>query len=641
MPRSFSTSNTRQGSTLDPTVNEVIDSNGPGHGSNGVLRDTSRRIIRQLRGERYCNPSNEWLAKFIQEELFTLDYLETAAWYAETARKLSPCELALLGCNDRYFLLTVLLGRQDADHPWLFDRCREVERDPDGYIDLWARFHYKSTIITFAGCIQEVLCNPEIKIAIFSVVKPIAQAFLAQIKGEFESNDRLKEIYHDVLYENPRGNDPKTGERPSKWGIARGITVKRKGNPKEATVEAHGLIDGQPTSRHFDLHVYDDMVTQDYITEEMIKKTTERWEMADNLGSHRGVRKWMPGTRYHFADTYGVVIDRGSMKPRIHPATDNGKLDGTPVFLSEARWEQIKRDQRSTVSAQCLLNPIAGNEATFNSTMLRPYDVFPAVMNVYILVDPSKGNSQRSDRTAIAVIGIDQGGNKYLLDGYRHRMKLSDRFQYVTNLKAKWEKHPGVQHVKVGWERYGKDAEIEAIKDMQQRERNVFKIEELNTPRQGAHSKNDRIERLEPDFRLGRFLLSGLVHHPDKGGRCTWHVWDETLDKIAERTGKQRHPIGTIVYTRAEGLSKRQENCRVTAQSHRIVEPVKRFDENKDVYDLTRVFMDEFLRHPFATHDDLIDAVARIYDIDPQIPEIFEAEDTEGLPEDDYDPYPA
>jgi len=138
MPRSFSASNIRQGSTLDP---KLIDSNGPRHGSNGECR-TSRRIIRKLRGERYCNPSNEWLAKFIQEKLFTFDYLETAAWYAETARKLSPLngELALLGCNDRYFLLTVLLGRQDAQHPWLFDRCREVELDPDGYIDLWARF---------------------------------------------------------------------------------------------------------------------------------------------------------------------------------------------------------------------------------------------------------------------------------------------------------------------------------------------------------------------------------------------------------------------------------------------------------------------------------------------------------------------
>lgn len=52
----------------------------------------------------------------------------------------------------------------------------------------------------------------------------------------------------------------------------------------------------------------------------------------------------MPGTRHHWADTYSVVLERGSMKPRIYPATDNGKLDGKPVFLSEERWEQIKRD---------------------------------------------------------------------------------------------------------------------------------------------------------------------------------------------------------------------------------------------------------------------------------------------------------
>jgi hypothetical protein len=360
------------------------DRNGPGYGGqNQECRDASRRIVK-LRGERYRNPGNEWLAKFIQEELFTFDYEETAAWYGETAPKLLLLtgDLALLGCNDRYFLLTVLLGRQDAAHPWLFSRCREVERDPDGYIDLWARFHYKSTIITFAGVIQEILCDPEITIAIFSVVKPIAAAFLSQIKGEFETNEYLKSVYPDVLYRNPRTLGP--DGRPAKWSLERGITVKRKGNPKEATIEAHGLIDGQPTSRHFQLHIYDDVVTQDYLSEESIRKTTERWELADNLGSHLGVRKWMPGTRYHYADTCGVVIERKSLKPRIYPAA--------AVFLTQERWEQIKRDQRSTVSAQMLLNPSAGNEATFQPTWLRNYDVIPAVMNVYIMCDPSKGS---------------------------------------------------------------------------------------------------------------------------------------------------------------------------------------------------------------------------------------------------------
>lgn len=586
---------------------------------------------KELRASRYLTARNHALASFILERLPYLDYEDTLDWYRCIVPALDLQGLALLGCNDRFFLLTGLLGRADAVHPWLFDRCREVEADPDGHMDLWSRFHYKSTIITFAGVIQEVLCDPEIKVAIFSVVKPIAKEFLSQIKEEFESNDFLKQVYSDVLWAEPKKKDSAEG-RPPKWGVERGIVVKRKSNPKEATIEAHGLIDGQPTSRHFDLHVYDDIVTQDHLTEESIKKTTARWEMADNLGSHLGVRKWMPGTRYHFADTYGVIIDRKSLKARIYPATDDGTLEGKPVFLSQKRWDEIKRDQRSTVSAQCLLNPLAGNEATFKSIWLRAYDVIPALMNVYILVDPSKGTGDRSDRTAIAVVGIDQASNKYLLDGYRHRMKLSQRYAFVTQLKLKWENHPGVQMVKVGWERYGKDVEVEVITDMQQRENNFFEIEELNTPRQGGHSKNDRIERLEPDIRGGRFFLPVVVHHPEHGGACYWSVWREEEQKAAEAQGlPNKYNVGQIIYRPMKGPTKRQRNCEETAQKHRIVTALKRRDENNDVYDVTREFINELVRHPFAPHDDLIDAVSRIYDIDPQPPQAFEAQSTEPL----------
>src|SRR5688572_16437972 len=94
--------------------------------------------------------------------------------------------------NDLFFLLVVVLGRRDANNPWAFARCREVQAAPNGFLDLWAREHYKSTIITFALTIQEILRNPETTIGIFSHTRPIAKAFLRQIMREFETNELLK-----------------------------------------------------------------------------------------------------------------------------------------------------------------------------------------------------------------------------------------------------------------------------------------------------------------------------------------------------------------------------------------------------------------------------------------------------------------
>jgi hypothetical protein len=75
------------------------------------------------------------------------------------------------------------------DHGYL-DRCKEVQANPDGHLDLWAREHYKSTIITYGKTIQDVLAshgeNPlsewrgeELTVGFFSVTRPLAKGFLA------------------------------------------------------------------------------------------------------------------------------------------------------------------------------------------------------------------------------------------------------------------------------------------------------------------------------------------------------------------------------------------------------------------------------------------------------------------------------
>jgi hypothetical protein len=60
-----------------------------------------------------------------------------------------------------------------------------------------------------------------------------------------------------------------------------------------------------------------------------------------------------------------------------------------------------------------------------------------------------------------------------------------------------------------------------------------------------------------------------------------------------------------------------------------MVTALKRRNEDGDMYDLTRVFIEEARFHPFAPHDDLIDAVSRIFDMEPRKPVMFEAANAE------------
>jgi phage terminase large subunit-like protein len=395
--------------------------------------------------------------------------------------------------EDLYFLLTVAMKRRDVDHDWLYARCREVEAEPDGMLDLWAREHYKSTIITFALTIQDILNDPNVTCGIFSHTRPIAKAFLKQIKTELEDNEYLKALFPEILYANPRKDSPA-------WSLDGGITVRRTSNPKEATVEAHGLVDGQPTSRHFNRLIYDDVVTRESVTnEDQIKKTTEAWELSLNLGAHGGKVRYI-GTRYHFNDTWRTVMERGAATPRIHTATHDGTVDGRPVFLT-AKQLRDKRTQMGpyTFGSQMLQNPIADAAQGFKREWLKQTSRIEADLtwNRYLLCDPAGEKKKANDYTVMVVLGLAPDGNTYLLDGLRDRLNLTERTAKMFDFVERWSPNA------VGYEKYGKDSDIEHIESEMENRNYRFEI----TPLGGTMPKNDRIRRLVPDFETGRFWL--------------------------------------------------------------------------------------------------------------------------------------
>jgi hypothetical protein len=153
----------------------------------------------------------------------------------------------------------------------------------------------------------------------------------------------------------------------------------------------------------------------------------------------------------------------------------------------------------------------------------------------------------------------------------------------------------------------------------------------LNTPRKASTRRRTAFERLEPDFNRG-VLPAGVVYHPEFGGglgnQALWDVWTE---ENFEADGGRRCPIrqepgGWHHRLPADaGRDNPATLLRGHPPAYRIVTATRRRNEDGDMYDLTRVFIEEARFHPFAPHDDLIDAVSRVFDMEPTKPVPFEA----------------
>lgn len=361
--------------------------------------------------------------------------------------------------NDLWFVVYFVMGIKIANHPFVVEYCREVEEGPGDYtLDLAARGHFKTTIITQAEVIQKVLRSPEERIGILSYTRPAAKSFLRNIKLHLEGNENLKMCFPDVLYANPQAESPK-------WSEDDGIIVKRKGVYNEATVEAWPLTEGMPTRTHYTHRVYDDIETKDLVgTPETIASLKDNFGLSQNLktvgGTHRVV-----ATPYHHS---GLVQHIRELKDlhgrpvyylRHKPATHDGTANGRPVFLSQEELDILKVNEYSFNCMQLLdPTPIKGINK-LNSGYLKTIhqEAIPGDIYKFMVIDSAGDSSmvRDGDSWAIHVLGVEPkvdeigASNVYILDSVISPLSDSEAIETIVRmyLKAGMIMQVGVEKV--------------------------------------------------------------------------------------------------------------------------------------------------------------------------------------------------
>ena len=416
--------------------------------------------------------------------------------------------MAELGKKDRWFLMLYVLDRWDADRDFIFERCREVEANENGYIDLWSREHYKSTIITILGTLQGLINDVEKRHLILSFNRPIAKSFLRVIKLNCEMNDLFPALWPEVFWDKPKQQAPK-------WSEDDGLIFKCKSQRNTNNIEAWGLIDGQPTSKHADVVIYNDIQTDKNDSPQMIRKTIDAWELSTNLGTEGGARRY-EGTFYAHHDVNMEVIQRGAAIPRIYPATDDGTIYGNPVLWSRAEWEKRLREQSPmSVACQLLLDPKQGGQAGFELQWIKYWTVKDIdKLKRIILVDPAKKREAIHDYCVFWVIGLGADRNWYVIDIVRDKLDLGMKTKKLFELHHRYEPHH------VFYEEYGMQSDIEHFNEIMDRENYRFDIE----PMGGPVKKPERVEWLYPVFRESK------IYFPNRP--IVYQSWDGEVNDM-------------------------------------------------------------------------------------------------------------
>lgn len=403
--------------------------------------------------------------------------------------------------RNHLFLLHDVLGypKFGKMHEELLNFVENLHGSYTSGLILVPRGHLKSTVVTVGHVIGLLTRNPDLRILITNALSENSRGFLREIKTNFEKSERFRYLFGE--YVSP----------DRKWTELQIEVAQRTKVLKEPSVQATS-VDKSVVSQHYDVIIADDIVNRETIsTRDQRNKSAMYVKDLFDLLEPKGTMIVI-GTRWHFDDVYGRLIDRndnGDWRVFHRTCWKDYRLK-IPIFpekFSAETLDKLRREKGSyEFSSQYLNTPVDDEMAEFRSEWITKFDYDELAQkpyDVYVSVDPALSqDNDRSDYSGFVVNAVTSSGRWHILEAYRRRVNPTSLIDEMFSLKRRY----GDTLKAMGVEKTAFLVGLKPTIEMREQSENVrLNIVEVSPARR---NKEDRIRALIPLFERGDIHIS-------------------------------------------------------------------------------------------------------------------------------------
>jgi predicted phage terminase large subunit-like protein len=353
------------------------------------------------------------------------------------------------------------------------------------------RNHSKSTTVTLAYVLHQILYKRRHFIVIISDTYTQSEMFLDAIKKELETNEMIKGLFGNYV-----GDQWGEGEITTSSGTK--IVAKGTGNK----------IRGLKFREHRpDLVICDDLENEELVENQDRRTKVDNWfsgsvmPSLDDSPDRDEPQLIVIGTILH----YDSLLRRLSLNKEFKCLFYRAVMNGKPLWDAKFNLEKLEKIKNfykeqgkiGVYYCEYMNEPVSNENAIFKQEYFKYYsdnDIYVPALYRVLTVDLAISQKQSSDYTVIVASGTTDKNDIYLLEIARDHYTPIETIDHIFRLAEKWE----VQCIGIESVAYQKSLIWFLQAEMKKRNK-FFLVKELKAD----VDKERRIRGLQPRYATG------------------------------------------------------------------------------------------------------------------------------------------